>query len=86
MIVVVALIVLWASYALANRLRAKVEGIEPGHRHRGSGTETAHTPVARDVPCGLASWSALDDHQLTRLLIQSASTTTADAPDDGTEH
>jgi hypothetical protein len=81
MIVVVALLVLWASYRLANYLHAKVEGAERG--------QSVATPVSSTETLGVVgsavAWSALDDHQLTRLLMQSASTTTTDG-NDGTDH
>jgi len=78
MIVVVALVVLWASYKLANHLRFKLEGAERGHPGRSS---TVITETPRSFG-GAVSWSALDDHQLTRLLTQSASRNPTHKPDE----
>lgn len=82
MIVLVALAVLWISYEVANRLRDTVEGTQsrrptPSRSDPGLGDGDR---ITRRV-----TWSALDDHQLTRLLIESASRPT-DSHDDVAGH
>lgn len=78
MIVIVALVVLWASYELANRLRDRAEGVaRVPVAPRRSTTATRAGDDANDT----VTWSALDDHQLTRLLTQSSSPRT-DTHDD----
>lgn len=82
MIVLVALAVLWISYEVANRLRDTVEGTESARPT----TVLSDAAPDRERITRTVTWSALDDHQLTRLLIDSASPSTTDTHDDVAGH
>lgn len=74
MITLLALLLLWASYGLAHILRDRKKVA----RTLVSSTSITSVPTVIDDDI---RWSALDDHQLTRLLTQAspASTTPAES-------
>ena len=78
MIILIALSVLWASYGLAEHLRGRVEGAV--RRKPGSGI--SDSPISTPTcSCEDLTWGTLDDHQLTRLLRQAGSRSTAEVND-----
>lgn len=86
MIVVLAalgLVIFWASYELANRLRVREERVERGQPIRNSGTSSTEPRKGGGTD---VTWSVLDDHQLTRLLTQAGSRTATDSHDELKEH
>lgn len=78
MILLIVLVILWASYLVPKLLRAQPARIpDLAHPQQPDAVPPAgiHSHVfSQAVP----TWSALDDRQLTRLLIDSAPGTTTD--------